>query len=349
MAAPAPTTMDDLKAVITPELLQLMVTNHLGHPRTSPLNYYAFITSMFTGGPAVDPALLHSKVWPALLAISRFPGAPASLTPSLLAETFLPPPEDPTFPDQALGLILLLDQGPRTFCKASGDAPTDVRYTDGFFAHIALPLARWLLLDEAQGGGLSEPSRPNSWARWESRGVTPDYYVLVRFMFGAVLVHAEEASARAQARAYTEAARRWVEERYGVTDPFRDAGNPLRQELMENDLYGFPRMVTAMVKGELPDKKGLEEGKVNEDGKPWMGVAQGFFFLALLFDVHLPLLEGFGRYPYRNGAMGRVHTPEEVAWMAGQDMFKELPDELRARLREDVEAGKWTPLGGEPS
>lgn len=340
------TTLDDLKSVITPELLSLSLKAHLSHSRTTPLNYYTYISDMFTAEPSVDPEVLKSHTWPALLALSRFPGAPASLTPDLLVTKFLPQPEDPTFSDAALSLVLFVDQGPRSFCTADGDSPTDVRYTDGFFGPIALGLARWLLLDEKNGGGLPVHLRPNTWSRWEEYGVSADYYVLARFMFGAPLVHSEDAAAQRQARQYTEDLRIWVEQRFGASDPYRAEQNPLRRALMDDEeVYGFPNMAMGMIRGEIPDKNQIKDK--DEQGNPWMSAAEGFFVLGLLFDVHLPLLAKFGRYPYRNGAMGRVHTAGEEAWMAGQAMFKELPEDLRTRIREDVEQSRWSPLGGE--
>jgi len=342
------TTLDHLKTVITPELLTLSLKAHLGHSRTTPINYYTYISGMFTGEPSVSPEVLKSHTWPALLALSRFPGGPASLTPDLLVKNFLPSPDDPAFPDAALGLVLLIDQGPRSFCNAHGDSPTDVRYTDGFFGSVALRLTRWLLLDEENGKGLPEHLRPNAWPRWEECGVSADYYVLARFMFGAPLVHSEDAAAQRQARQYTEDLRCWVEQRYGVSDPYCDTENPLGRALMDDEsVYGFANMAMGMIKGDIPDKSQIKDK--DDQGNPLMGVAEGFFVLGLLFDVHLPLLAKFGRYPYRNGALGRVHTPEEEAWMAGQDMFKELPDDLRRRIREDVEQNRWSPLGGESS
>ncbi|KAJ1327356.1 DUF924 family protein [Microdochium nivale] len=37
---------------------------------------------------------------------------------------------------------------------------------------------------------------------------------------------------------------------------------------------------------------------------------------AFLYDEHFSLLNWFGLYPYRNGALGRTHTPKKEVWMA---------------------------------
>jgi hypothetical protein len=39
-------------------------------------------------------------------------------------------------------------------------------------------------------------------------------------------------------------------------------------------------------------------------------------------------------------------APEEDAWLEKAEVFK-IDPEARKRVRLDVEAGKWTPLGGE--
>ena len=35
--------------------------------------------------------------------------------------------------------------------------------------------------------------------------------------------------------------------------------------------------------------------------------------------LHLVILEQFGRYPHRNKALGRVSTPEELAFLEGEN------------------------------
>ncbi|KXJ86019.1 hypothetical protein Micbo1qcDRAFT_209397 [Microdochium bolleyi] len=330
--------MDDLEPLLTPELFRLTVASHLNQSRDTPIDFRKFIADIFTGEPGIDPAVLRAKTWPALCALSQIPNCHDPTSIAIIAEAlssppFLPAPEDPEFPKLSLGLLLFLDQGPRSFCTQGAD----VRYTDGFFADIALHVARRLLLLPESSGGLPTTQRPGEWPRWQGQGVSADFFVLVRFMLGAVFVHHEHA--RDEARAFTEETRVWVEQRFGVTDPHRE-----EMDKTFSDVVAFPQMVQAMIAGELPVKASARGGGGEEEEQQPMGVAEGFFFLALLYDVHYPLVDKFGRYPYRNGALGRLHTPEEEKWLAEQTLFKELPDDLRVKIREDVEAGRWTPL-----
>lgn len=53
----------------------------------------------------------------------------------------------------------------------------------------------------------------------------------------------------------------------------------------------------------------------------------------------------FGRYPYRNAIEGRISTPEELKWIEKIDHYAEAPPKIAESVLEDVEAGRWTPLG----
>lgn len=227
--------------------------------------------------------------------------------PNLMS--FLPSVEDPYFPLQSLGLQLLLDQAPRTLFRG-----IDIRYTYAYFDEISIRYAKRL---QAEPQHLN----PSSWIRWKD-SVTIDYFVLVRLFYGAPFVHHERMAD--QALEFTNATREFVEKVFAVRDPNRD------QPRMHWDLYGFPKMMKRIRDGEP---------------KSPCGVADGWFFLAHLMDVHYPLLKKFGRYPYQNGALGRDTTPEEDEWMHMSGFFRESAPDVKKRIRDDVENGRWTPLG----
>jgi hypothetical protein len=69
-----------------------------------------------------------------------------------------------------------------------------------------------------------------------------------------------------------------------------------------------------------------------------------FWFLRL-FDAHPPIIKAFWRYPYRNGAVGRESTPLELKWLEETHHFGEVKEAVAKRIKEDVLAGRWTPLG----
>ncbi|KAI1850040.1 hypothetical protein JX266_004419 [Neoarthrinium moseri] len=242
---------------------------------------------------------IRERAWPVLKALSQYG---LDQVPDMME--FLPPPEDPDFPSQALGLQLVLDQAPRDLLEGIHN-----RWTFDYFGDIALRFARQLQ-------ALPPHLNPAAWARWRD-SASLDYFIFVRLWFGAPLVHHE--ATPDEAVAFTEETRRLVEQTLGTRDPHRD------QPEKRWDLHGFPRMLT-------------EKGPSSP-----CGAAEGAFWIACLLDVHRPPLDRFGRYPYRNGFLGRVDTPEEEAWMEKAPMFAVDPD-VRRRIRDDVEAGRWTPL-----
>lgn len=65
----------------------------------------------------------------------------------------------------------------------------------------------------------------------------------------------------------------------------------------------------------------------------------------MLMDIHKPIIDRFGRYPYTNPDRGRKSSKEELEWAERTDHFGEVPPEVAKQLGEDYEAGVWQPLG----
>jgi len=310
----------ELRSVLTPELLQDMVDTSIPFSKTEPLDYSQVIASLFDGANSKEEKWksIGPSVWAALKALSHLG---LDKVDAFSFQEFLPAPEDDEFVYHALGFILLLDQGPRRLCRG-----LDARYTDGHFAAYALRLFRYLHQE------LSPDLRPTSWHRWDKIGVSFDYFIFARDAFNAVVVHNE--STAKYCLDFTDETRVLVEQHYDTRDPHRD-GVELQQRRW--GLYEFPDLIAHTEAGGLP--------------KGPMGVAEGAFWLARLNDVHYPILERFGRYPYRNGALGRASTAEEEAWIHRAKIFPRLPADVQERIREDVDNGRWSPLAdkdGEP-
>jgi uncharacterized protein (DUF924 family) len=290
----------DLKSLLIPELFKFMVDVRLPFSKTDHIDYGNAITKLLFQ-PNENPEAIQRKAWPALKALSLLG---LDHVPDLLE--FLPPVESQDFPEQALGLQLLLDQAPRYLCKG-----VDTRWTYGYFGEIALKYAKQLQ-------ALPTHLNPASWLRWRE-SVSIDYFVVVRLWFGAPFVHHEKAAE--QAVSFTEETRQLIEKTFETQDSHR--GQPEKRW----DLYGFPNMLK-------------EQGPSSP-----CSVAKGAFWLACLMDVHKPPLDMYGRYPYQNAQLGRIDTLEEEEWMKKAEVFG-TDSETRKRIRQDVEAGKWTPLGG---
>ncbi|KAJ7452067.1 hypothetical protein B0H11DRAFT_2074105 [Mycena galericulata] len=65
-----------------------------------------------------------------------------------------------------------------------------------------------------------------------------------------------------------------------------------------------------------------------------------------LMDVHKPIIDRYGRYPYQNAIRGLESTEEEKAYIEKTGHFGEVPEHIARKVKEDVVEGRWTPLGG---
>ncbi|GAB1316043.1 hypothetical protein MFIFM68171_06253 [Madurella fahalii] len=222
--------------------------------------------------------------------------------------TFLPPLSDPDFPRQALGLQLLLDQMPRRLCRG-----IDTRWTNAYFDVINLRYTQAL-------DALPAAQKPHSWARWRD-SVTLDYWVVVRTWFGTPFVHMDQVAVQERAVAFTEETRRQVEELTGTNDPYRE-----ERSMILSDIYAFPRVV----------KEGAPQDGAN--------IQKYTYWMCMLMDVHKPIVDRFGWYPYRNVYFGREDTPEEEEWFEKTGNFARPSQEVRDRIKKDIDAGVWTPL-----
>jgi len=75
-----------------------------------------------------------------------------------------------------------------------------------------------------------------------------------------------------------------------------------------------------------------------------VGMAELLFWLWMIMDIHWPNIKKFGRYSYANAELGRETTPDEEKWLDETEHFGEVDAETAAKVKEDVLAGRWTPL-----
>lgn len=297
-----PASHDELQRFLTPELLSFIVRARLPYGPNDAIDFSRVGREIFLedkAGPLVREAAL-----PALSALSKAPAT--DLT------RYLPPPADRTYPEQCLGLQLLLDQCPRLLLRG-----VDTRWTVGPLAAASQRLARaWLALPPEQ--------RPDAWVRWrDDAGASLGYWSSLRFWFGAPLVHAQDRALQRAAVDFTDETRRVVEAETGRADPYR-AG---RDDLLA-DVYAFPREF----------RKGPPQGE-GVTCESWT------FWMCMLMDVHKPIIDRFGRYPYLNAILGRQSSAEEEDWIAKTDHFGEADSETADKIKEDVKMGRMRPLG----
>lgn len=262
----------------------------------------------FRGSPSTRPRLYELAFHNALKPLSTLG---VDNIPDLMQ--FLPPPESRDFPGQALGLTVLLDQATRSILTG-----VNSRYTYGYFDLLTQKLTRQLF-------ALPASQRPDSMERLMAQGWSYDYALVARFWLMIPLVHSEHIEDHELHLALGEEIRKEIEQRTGTTDPYRAT-----MEEDSKDIYGFQKVVM-----DAPVEPGLQIDKFT-------------FWMLRLLTVHTPLIRKFGRYCYRNTSLGRESTEEEVQYAKDTDNFAMLDDEEAIKkIREDVKAGRWSPLAEE--
>ncbi|EJD42704.1 hypothetical protein AURDEDRAFT_67349 [Auricularia subglabra TFB-10046 SS5] len=66
----------------------------------------------------------------------------------------------------------------------------------------------------------------------------------------------------------------------------------------------------------------------------------------MLYESHYATLKHFGRVPFYNGALGREDTEDEKRFLANINRMGCVTPETEKHIRADVQAGRWTRLGG---
>ncbi len=234
-----------------------------------------------------------------------------------LTTGILPDPEDPTFPEYALGLILILDQAPRTVFKG-----VDTRYSYSFFGPMAIKLIRRLK-------DLPPHLVPYNRDRWvRELGYPIDHWFFALFWFMAPITHSELlVDQEYQVTIWDSAKKDNMKINHGLSDPYAEA---LKGEL-GRDVLAFAREV----------EKGLPTEE--ELGRP-LSFGDYVYWFAMIFHIHLPIIDKFGRYPYRNGAVGRDTTEEEKDFLVKTGYWSCVDEEVAEKIREDLEKGVWSPL-----
>ncbi|KAE9370386.1 hypothetical protein N431DRAFT_426748 [Stipitochalara longipes BDJ] len=296
----------DLSSLLTPVLFNQVLKNRLPWPKEKPLDF----KELAKEPDGTRQKELREIAWPALKALSTLG---VENVPDMMQ--FLPPPESEDFPEQALGLQLLLDQGSRALFEG-----IDVRYTYDYFQHVARKYAQQLL-------DLPSSLRIDGKKRWmDEQGASFDFWLMVRLWLIAPVVHSEVLADHELALQINEEVRVEVEKLTDKIDPYRAK----RAELAV-DTYAFGRM--------------YREGPPMENG-PRMH--EWFFWMWTVLDVHKPIIDKFGKYPYQDVPKGRVSTEEEREWtIIFQNGVDKSNSDVAKKMREDVLKGRWTPLGGE--
>lgn len=231
---------------------------------------------------------------------------------------FLPPPESDDFPILAIGLIVLLDQGPAIILSGM-----DYRYVDNYFRPLALRVIQ-------QAWNLPLHLHPWSLSRWEKIGYNFGHWAIRQTLFFAPLTHSEDIDNHSLQHGMFEYVRAMTEDRTGLFDP---NGATARQDAHDVTLF------SKLIRGGPPTIE-----KIGRKGT----MADYVWFWGRVHDAHIPIIRKFGRYPYRNPIRGVDDTTEEAEFLKETDWFgaPKLTDEEKHRIREDIAAGRWSPIQG---
>lgn len=225
---------------------------------------------------------------------------------------FIASPNSPNFPRQVLGAHILLDQAPRLLFSGVNN-----RWTFGFFQDLTMKLAQEL-------SKLSEHQQPQRSSRWQTLGYNFEGAWMRAFLMSTAYVHSEDLQDQLFGQRMCEQERKIAEDHYGVEDPTRAL-----DEEDKSDLGLFPRLV-----GELSGGKDVQ----------CTSKADAIWKLCRIVRGHESIIRTFGRYPYRNAAMGRTNTKEEAEFIALISGAWVGEDESARTIREDVKAGIIRPL-----
>ncbi|RFU76294.1 hypothetical protein TARUN_5937 [Trichoderma arundinaceum] len=296
-----------LKLMLNPAFLRSLVAARVPFDRHAPLDFSEVGRVLFSDISFSSEMRENNVAFPILKAISKLG---LDSVPDMME--FLPEPSSKDFPELCLGLIVLLDQVTRVLFEGI-DKRWETEYFDVISQRFA---ARWRTLPP--------DLRPDLWHRWNyTTGTSFDYWVATRMWFVAPNVHSEAAKDHEFALSYTNDTRAVVELVTGQRDPHRAR----RSEIL-SDVYAFPFVA----------QEGAPQG-------PHVTLAFWTFWMCMLMDIHKPIIDRFHRYPYKNSGLGRKSSEEEKDWLDKTDHFAEASPEVAKRIKEDIEAGRWTPLG----
>ncbi|KAF2473548.1 uncharacterized protein BDR25DRAFT_301799 [Lindgomyces ingoldianus] len=302
MSTGIPPTTSGLRSLLTPERLLSIFKLGIPWPKDVQLNGQVWAEKP-------DESTWRLECWDALVAISKLG---LNSVPDMMS--FLPDPSSDDFPEQALGIMLLLDQAPRLVCEG-----LDERWRNDYFDHLALKFARQLhMLPRDQGIETKD--------RWITRsGYTFEHWTALRIFIAAPFAHAENMECQDIQSSMARELRRETADHYNATDQYHAKDPHLRDS---RDTLAFAR---------IAGTGGADSDEVKDH----------VFWYCWIMDAHPPIIRVFGRYPYRNAAVGRESTEEEKKFLEKTQHFGELSDKEAAnKIMKDVKEGQWTPLGG---
>lgn len=305
-----------LRAIFTPSLLLQVYNYKFPWPKgSSP-------SGAIVGNYVFNPPKDYIKNFyaltfrPALLPLSRLP---LDILLEIDFTTLLPPTNASDYPEQALGLITIIDQA-RIICSGYNK-----RYMRAFFDPLGEKLARHLI-------ALPEAERPDGKHAWLSRGYSMDEWLTRTLWFWAPLVHADTfmVDDRATLKDWLHSMRAEIEECAGRKDPFAKI-----EAEDDVDLRAFQT-----IEDDGPPKKGYED-----ETKEAEVVDYAFWWIRIL-NSHFAITDYCGHYPYWIRWKGVDWTDEDRHFFKLNDNYRHSAEDESAlqRVKRDVQDGAWREL-----
>lgn len=210
-------------------------------------------------------------------------------------------------PDRNMGMILILDQGAKHVCKG-----VNARYAYEVFERIPIHSVRYIT-----DRGMA------SLKDWEAAGMDKDQAIIRVIIMLGTLVHSEDPANHDAHLRLAEAMRKEYEHLTRTHDPYRQT---LAQDLQDIDLYG----------------RLLSEGPPEDRS---VHISDVVYWMMRFYTSHIAFLRHFGRSPFRNVAVGRMDTDEELQWLKQLGISRTNEDaDVREMIRQDIDNGRWRPL-----
>ena len=253
--------------------------------------------------------------WETLISLSKF-GNDVASTIDFISSAVLPLPEDRNFPTLALGLSVILDSAPGALLKG-----VNSRW-GSYFRIFSVKLMHQFI-------DLPDHLVPWSRARWEDElGFSTEQWLWAVDVFLTPCVHSEVLELHDYSTHHFGDAAKVIRDLYPeIVDPY--------EKRLEGEFGKSIYTFAEEVQRGIPTLESLGRTPTFADAIYWY---------KMIDHVHRPVIAHFGRYPYRNLAMGRESTPEEIKFQEDNHHFAEIDGESARQIRSDVLQGVWRPL-----
>lgn len=303
-----------IKKIFTPELLLAVFRHKHPWPKQNAPDGATIGQYQFRPSKEWQQAFYDLVFHQALVPLSKIP------LDELLDYDFtqvLPPTTASDYPQQALGLITILDQQ-RQLCTGYG-----FRYTRSFFDPICEKLVRQLIAQPAD-------FRPDGKHAWISRGYTLDEWLVNVLWFWAPLVHADAfmTQDRQRLKDFLHFMRAEVEAHSGKRDPFAE-----KEASDDVDIHAFEQ-----IEGAGPPTKSYFEDE-------HATCSDYAFWWIRILNSHFAITDMCGHYPYWIRWKGQLFSDADRDFLRQTKFRYDPADEpTLEQVREDYLNGVWREL-----